>query len=100
MKLKPTNPSEVLGFIKAMLFLGLEINQDLEAKIAVSETDTMFIVDCKYIAELNNHGEAIWKEADMSFSWLKSESLDKLNKYIADLENELTSVELNYNGYK
>jgi hypothetical protein len=100
MKLKPTNPSELLGFIKAMLFLGSEIEQDLETKIVVSETDTLFDVECTYICEWNKEGEAVYKQADMSFTWLKSESLDKLNKYIADLENELTSVVFNYNGYK
>ncbi len=101
MNLKPTNPSEMIGFIKAVISLWSEIDKDLETQLVVSETEKAFIVDCTYIAELNKEGEAIRKEADMSFSWLKEgEELEQLNKYIADLENELSNVLINYNGFK
>ena len=100
MNLKPNNPSEMIGFIKAVISLWSEIDKDLETQLIVSETDTAFIVDCKYIAELNDRGEAIFKEADMSFKWLKSESLNGLTKYIDELEHELNGVVINFNGYK
>lgn len=93
MNLKPTNPSEMIGFVKGVIDAVCEINKDLECQLIVSETSLAFMVEVKYIYELDSEGEAKFKYADNSFKWLKSESTDVLNKYIAELIDELTSVE-------
>ena len=88
MNLKPQTPDQMYGFIQAMHFLDSKFDEDKDVALVVTESELSFNVTFSFVyAEVGN--EVKRKDANNSFTWLKSESLDVLNKYIQDCFDEI-----------